>query len=299
MLEGLTICLVASVMLLLQLVDSFSVVAELTKLGNTQIVAQNIKGAYDRSQTLVQLGLTITTASTTAILPQLVASLKMTDKNRYLKLARGSILVNFGIASAMSFGMFALMGAINPLLFATPELNLTIGVYCFSILAASIILVINTIFQSHDVFWPTAVGIVGAVLIKVILNSWFIDKWGILGASIATVGSLCVAILIMVVAGWRYLQNLVSWTKLGQLVMISAAMGVVVGIAQKITGMILIGKLGFRTMTAIQSMIGITVGIGLFVGACVVFNIFSKQEWSLIPSGNKLLEIRGKHNANR
>ncbi|GAY74171.1 polysaccharide biosynthesis protein [Lentilactobacillus kosonis] len=299
LLEGATICLVASVMLLLQLVDSFSVVAELTKLGNNQLMAQNIKGVYDRSQTLVQLGLTITTASTTAILPQLVAAVKSKNQQRYLQLAHGSIAVNFGLACAMSFGMLALMAAINPLLFATPELNLTISVYCFSILAASIILVLNTIFQSHDVFGPTVIAIIIAVVIKAAVNSLFIDQWGILGASLATVSSLCAAILIMIVSGWKYLRDLISWSQLAKLVLISAIMwSAVIGVRILIKA-ILIGKVTLRIMAGIQSIVGIGVGVFVFVIVCIMFKAFSDQEWLLIPMGNRILEIRGNYNENR
>lgn len=294
LLEGITICLVASVMLLLQLVDSFSVVANLLHIGANEIDAQNTKGIYDRAQTLVQLGLVITTASTTAMLPQLVSTVREKQINRYKRLARACISTNFGIACAMSAGMFSLMAAINPLLFATPELSLTIAVYCLSVLVASMILVINTIFQSRDVYIPTIWAIGAAVLSKIILNHLLIRSQGIMGASEATILSLLVAVVVMTVLGKQYLVGLVNWSQLSKLVGISLIMWIVVLVTRNLTQSVLIGKIPFRADVAIQTLVGVVVGVIVFIGLALAFNALDEQEWSLIPMGEKINKIRGE-----
>ncbi len=54
--EGGTICLLSSILVLFQLVDSFSVYNVLTTQGMLP-VAKDLKGIYDRGQPLVQLGM--------------------------------------------------------------------------------------------------------------------------------------------------------------------------------------------------------------------------------------------------
>ncbi|WP_252903846.1 hypothetical protein [Secundilactobacillus oryzae] len=79
--EGLLICLVAAVLVLLQLVDSLTVVDGLRQFGLSFDAAKNVKGIYDRAQTLVQLGLVFSVALSTTLLPGLVATIQRGNIN--------------------------------------------------------------------------------------------------------------------------------------------------------------------------------------------------------------------------
>ncbi len=57
--DGLIICLFASTMVLLQLIDSFTLVRGLLHNGIPLAVAKDLKGIYDRAQPLLQLGMVL------------------------------------------------------------------------------------------------------------------------------------------------------------------------------------------------------------------------------------------------
>ncbi|PAK68670.1 hypothetical protein, partial [Staphylococcus haemolyticus] len=92
--------------------------------------AQNIKGIYDRSQTLVQLGQVFSIASATAVLPGLVLANKRHQNITFQHIAATNLRTNLAVSLAMTVGLAALMPQVNRLLFASSELNLTISLYC-------------------------------------------------------------------------------------------------------------------------------------------------------------------------
>lgn len=69
--EGLLMCWLSSVTVILQLVDSFTVKRALVAGGLGDAAAHVSKGIFDRGQPLLQLGLVIATAFSAALLPSL------------------------------------------------------------------------------------------------------------------------------------------------------------------------------------------------------------------------------------
>src|SRR5690606_26579997 len=72
--EGLVLCLLSAMLILLQLIDSFTLYNGLVQSGVTPAVARSIKGVYDRGQPLVQLGMVVATAFSSSLLPTLTTS---------------------------------------------------------------------------------------------------------------------------------------------------------------------------------------------------------------------------------
>lgn len=290
--EGGTLCLVSAVMLLLQLADSFSVVAGLRSFGIQLISAQNIKGIYDRSQTLVQLGQVFSIASATAVLPGLVLANKHKQDITFKHVAATNLRTNLAISLAMSAGLFALMPQINRLLFASSELNTTISLYCVSIILTSVLMTYNVILQSKDKYLKTMISILTGFLVKILINQFFVSRIGIVGASLATLLSLMVMIGLMNVLSRSDLKQLISYYQIGKLILVLAVMIVSVKlIALGIGAMNLVSNL--RIEALIISCIGIPAGIAIFFGGCVLLKIFTIREWLAIPMVGKFLKIKG------
>ncbi|WP_313469636.1 oligosaccharide flippase family protein, partial [Carnobacterium sp.] len=74
MTEGLAICVLSAMLILLQLVDSFTLYKGLIQAGFLPEMAKNVKGIYDRGQPLVQLGMVVATAFSTSLVPVLSRS---------------------------------------------------------------------------------------------------------------------------------------------------------------------------------------------------------------------------------
>ncbi len=293
MVEGGTLCLVSAVMLLLQLVDSFSVVAGLKEFGLTLSAAQNIKGIYDRSQTLVQLGMVVTTASVAAMLPNLSLARLRKQNITFNHIAKTNLRTNVAIAAAMSFGLWALMPEINRLLFSSSELNGTIELYCLSIVFASIILTYSTILQAQDHYWVTMLAILIGFFVKLEINRQFVAIFGIPGASLATLIGLVAMIICIRSFAPQQLAKLFSGRQFFKLSLILILMVLSVELALGCFDLFFSVSTG-RLGALIRVGIGILVGVTIFLYGSFKLRVFTLREWFAIPFMSDLMRFTRK-----
>ncbi|MFT8908317.1 MAG: oligosaccharide flippase family protein [Lentilactobacillus diolivorans] len=289
---GGTLCLVSAVMLLLQLVDSFSIVSGLREYGYQLVAAQNIKGIYDRSQTLVQLGMVIGTASVTAVLPSLSVAYAHQQALTFEHIAKTNVRTNLALSLAMSIGLFTLMPEINRVLFATAQLNGTIGVYCLSIIFATVLLTNSTILQSRNQYLPTMIAIICGFVTKIGINKFLVIIFGIIGASIATMISLIVMIVVIRLLSHHQLAKMISLKQIIKLAGVLSVMAVIVrSIAILLQSFQLIKS--DRIESLIVLVVCIPVGIIIFLGGCRLLQVFSLREWLAIPMVSKFMKFKG------
>lgn len=286
--DGLIICLFASMMVLLQLVDSFTVKNSLVASGMVPSAAENIKGIYDRAQPLVQLGMAIAVSFSSTLLPALTDALQKNQLARFRQIAKLLVRISVLIALAATVGMIVLMPEINTLLFSTPSLSSTIAVYVLSVLLITLISTYNSILQSLDQFKITAVGLILAVVVKLIINYSMIRHFGIIGASWATVISLIMALGVILEALPSGVKNLFFDGQgfVHKLILAVISMGLSVGIL----------KTSLRVFVPLTRMGSILITLcGMFVGILVLLfmvgfqQMFTTREWLMIPGGKKLL----------
>lgn len=115
--EGLVLCLFAAMMVLLQLVDSFTVMNGLRLSGMSLSKAQNLKGAYDRAQPLVQLGMALATGFSASLLPALSSELAEKKVAEFKETTKIILRISTVIALAATVGMISIMPELNTLLF--------------------------------------------------------------------------------------------------------------------------------------------------------------------------------------
>ena len=161
--EGGLICLLSAMIILLQLVDSFTVKNNLVAAGMLPDAAKALKGVYDRAQPLVQVGTVIATAFATMLLPSLTEALQKRDSGAFYRSATSLIRVAVAISSAASVGMIALMPFINRLLFGSFAGSGALAIYNLSVILAALIFVNNSVLQSMGrlkmTFWAIAAGL--------------------------------------------------------------------------------------------------------------------------------------------
>jgi PST family polysaccharide transporter len=289
--EGGTLCLLAAMIILLQLVDSFSVKNSLVASGMAQATAKSLKGVYDRAQPLVQLGTVIATSFAVTLMPALTEALQKRDTRAFYRSATSLMRVSITISMAASVGMIALMPQINRLLFGSFEGSATLAVYNLSIIFSALIFVYNSILQSTGAIKATFNAIVVGILVKILLNSWAVRSWGILGASLVTVLSLAV------IAWWMSRALPTQLAKrvyaehhfLVKLIMGNGLMLVIVELAK--FGLTSSLTLTSRWGAILLVMIGIIIGGMTFVIYIFKFKLFSIREWLTIPYGSKILRI--------
>ena len=89
-------------MVLLQLVDSFTVKNSLVSAGMLPAVAKSIKGTYDRAQPLVQLGMVVAVSFSSTLLPTLTDALQKNQLARFRQIAKLLMRISATIAAAVN-----------------------------------------------------------------------------------------------------------------------------------------------------------------------------------------------------
>ncbi|WP_203651304.1 polysaccharide biosynthesis protein [Secundilactobacillus yichangensis] len=288
LIEGGTISLFASMMVLLQLVDSFTVMRGLMIQGQAPIIAKSIKGVYDRGQPLVQLGLVVATSFSSSLLPSLTEALTHGTRRQFARQAKTVVRMSVAIATAAAVGLIALMPEVNVLLFGNQEGNSMLSVYVLSIIFATLIMIDNSILQSLNQFTVTVAGLVLGFLVKIIFNQWAVIRAGAIGASWVTV----VALIVMAGFLMRQLrkEQLTAFNQgfLVKLLVISLAMLVAVRIAMPV-GNWLVAAWSPRMKALADAILGVLVGVLVFMSLALRLKLLTLREWLLLPQADRWL----------
>lgn len=287
--EGVIICLFASTMVLLQLIDSFTVVRGLLHNGYLPEAAKNLKGIYDRGQPLLQLGMVLAVGFSSTLLPTLSHALKNKKMAEFRRISKVMLRISITISVAAAFGMIVLMPQINTLLFGDALLSRELSMYIFSVVFITLIGTYNSILQSLNQFLITVVGLLAAIVVKFVLNVWLIGRLDLMGASVATVLSLLVALGFILVFSPELIRGLFSeghfWLKLG-----AATVNMLIVVkAFVLVYSHLIGNT--RMDTLFISLVGASLGAIVFVVSALAFKLFSVREWLMLPGGKKILKV--------
>ncbi len=190
--------MLSSLMVLMQLVDSFTVRKGLLLNGLNLIDSQAVKGIYDRGQPLVQLGLVIATSFASAILPSLSLAYAKKQMKSFHNLASEMLRVSMFMTVGVAVGMISLMPLINRLLFNSNQQNTTISIFMISVVLTTMITIYSSILQSANHFKITIIAIILGLAAKILITKEMVAHMGIAGASISTVISLLLMLIVEV-----------------------------------------------------------------------------------------------------
>src|SRR5690625_2899681 len=115
--EGLSVSLIASLLIILQFIDSFTIYKQLVASGYSVVEAMNSKGIYDRGQLLVQMAMVVSIGLASGLLPVLRMQERKGKQQAFLRTARSVLRITTVVASAASVGMIVIMPRMNPALF--------------------------------------------------------------------------------------------------------------------------------------------------------------------------------------
>ncbi|QBO35872.1 polysaccharide biosynthesis protein [Periweissella cryptocerci] len=287
--EGMLISAVAALLIMLQLIDSFTVKHGLTQFGMSSLAAKNAKGIYDRAQPLVQLGLVVATGFGTSLLPNLRQAFLQAKIAQMQAMIQTLLRLSLWLASAATVGLIALMPQINQLLFGSRDYSQVLSVYMVSVIAMSFVMMLASVLQSIDRYQVLVAGIVVALLSKALLNVWWLRSFGLMGASWATV----VALVLMVIVIWLQLQpslrqNLFGKKFIGQLTASLLIMAIfVILIAHGLEYLYGTG----RGLTVITIIVGMLVGVASMLILTVKWHMLAENELLMLPKGERLVAL--------
>lgn len=175
------------VLLLLQVVDAFTLVPVLINQGFALHEAQVLKGTLDRAQPLSQLGIIVASSITLALVPSVTRARLAREQAKFMGYVRSAYRFTFYIASAAMVGLILLMPRVNVLLFKNDSGTQALRIFMVSILFASLAITSAAILQGMNQMVKTASFVLIGMLVKVIFNYLLIADFGISGAAAATV----------------------------------------------------------------------------------------------------------------
>ncbi|WP_229717931.1 putative polysaccharide biosynthesis protein [Ligilactobacillus salitolerans] len=286
--EGAVLCLFAALMVLLQLVDSFTVLKSLQDFGMSSQKAKFIKGIYDRGQPLVQVGMTVALSFSATLLPSLTATLKADKKEEFHEIAQTMLHSGIALATAASAGLISLMPQVNLLLFGDSQLSLTLCIYIVSIPLISTLSILNSILQSKGSFGGTWLAVILTLAVKIFLNSWLISHIGIMGAALSTALGLVAGIAALTLIWPRnYREQGKRQRNFGikLLLCVAAMMSVVFGAAWICQQLFQLGRLQVLIFVPCAVILGVLV----FVLTATQTHLFTLAEWEALPGGSKLV----------
>lgn len=291
--EGSAICILSALLILLQLIDSFTLFNGLMDSGVLADEAKNLKGIYDRGQPLVQLGMVVGTGFASSLIPMLTKHFVHRQEGEFYRTAVSLLRITTAFAMVATAGMLTLMPFINDLLFGDRDGNAVLSVYILAIIVASLIGAYNTILQSRNQHRMAMLALVFGLLLKWGFNQLLIGHFGTMGASIATVFSLGGILLVLWLAmPTRLKGSLLKGSFLLKLVICCWIMTFVITIV-----FLFLGQWAFiatRSGSLVAIIIGISIGVPLFVWLIFKFKLFTIREWLYMPFGKRIVRIRNR-----
>jgi O-antigen/teichoic acid export membrane protein len=293
--DGTAICVSAMLLILLQFIDSLNLYALLTSSGMEENLAKKWKGIYDRGQPFVQLGNVVATSISLTIVP-LVTSAYMSKKESLVReYSQLSLKISIIIGFAASLGLINLIVPTNTMLFENASGSSVIAVFCISIFFSCLILTFAGIFQGIGSIYYPAGCIIAGVVLKYAGNAILVPAFGTMGASLATISSLAVITLLMVLRLKKIFPiRLIDPSFYKTLFVSGAAMTLVLQGLMLLYGMVLTAGMPDREMAVFFSLGGVLIGGAVFIVVLLRGHVLSQEELSFLPFGSKWVRLMEK-----
>ena len=290
---SISVSMSSLILLLFQLVDSFTVFRLLEASGMSRLAAMEQKGIYDRGQPLVQFGILIATSLTLAIVP-LVARTSRKHSGRPAEMyARLAFRVSFLFAFAAAVGLTFVMPYVNEMLFQTREQSGALIIFSWQIVWMSLLLIMTAMLHGFGKVRVPALLLIMGLAVKVVSNWLLLPVWGVAGAAVA--GNIGLAVIV---AGLLFYFKKVwplqfaPWTYYAWLFGAAAAMSAIVLGWSVLADGYLFDNLSSRLGAALTTATAIPLGAAVFMTLIAKSRIITEKEWYIIPFGRKLAGLQ-------
>jgi polysaccharide transporter, PST family len=293
--NGTAICVSAMLLVLLQFVDSLNVYSLLTSSGMEAETAKTWKGIYDRGQPFVQLGTVVATSISLTIVPLVTSAYLKQKEDLVREYSQLSLKISITIGFAATLGIINIMVPTNTMLFENALGSKVIAVFCVSIFFSCLILTFAGIFQGIGKIYYPAFCIMMGILLKYIGNAYLVPAMGIMGASIATVGSLTV-IAGMMIGKLRRLFPIrfFPFSYYKTLLLSGGAMTIGLQVFLRIYDTLLDNGMPERELSVLFSLGGVCIGGIIFLVVFLRGNVLSREEIGFLPFGSKWVWLMNK-----
>lgn len=287
MTDGLVMALFMSVLLLFQMIDSFTIVETLRETIDLP-EARNLKGIYDRAQPIIQLGLIINQALLTTLVPQL-QSLKYRQRQKAMTFAGHLTKVVMVFSAAATTGLITLMPVLNQFLFEDQKLTELLQVMMISVFSFSVILVVYQVLRIYRYNKIMLYSLLITLILKFIANPILIRLQGIEGSAYTTVGLLSLLALVALSYLPKEIKRYIFDTKF--IIKLLLANGLMYGAVSAWVWLVM-EKIVFdgRLASLIIILLGVGIGVTVYIIFLLKAKVLSSTEWELIPHSDYLIK---------
>jgi polysaccharide transporter, PST family len=286
--NSITICMTGLTLVLIQLVDAFTLYSLLIQSGTDDQIAKTIKGVFDRGQPLIQLGVVLATSLSLSIVPAIAKATSNVDPSLLVKKIKLVLKINFMIGIGATSGLVAIMKYTNIMLFTDAKGTEALTIMAFSILFISITLTNSAILQGLGYITYPAIAVIIGIMIKWILNLVFIPSWGINGAAISTLMSVVVITIITSLVLYKRLnyRRIIEHTNYAKIIGIGVLMYLFLK-GYEVVFFHFFVESGSRLLGTIFAISSVFIGATLFFLLTFILKIFDKKEFAQLPIGKK------------
>lgn len=279
---GLVMAINHMLLLLLQLVDAFTLVPQLVNSGVSLIEAQTLKGVLDRGQPLAQLGIVGASSIALAIIPSMT-KVHLTDQDQgYTNDIGSAWRFTLYLAGGATVGLIILFSEVNTLLFKEDIGTFSLQVFSITIVFAALSISTSAVLQGLGRVYRTALFVLIGVVVKWVGNIVLIPLLNITGAALATV---CASFIILVLNLIQLKKSLarnnlitIPWRSFSlALVTMSGVVFTLNKLTQPIFYQI------NRSGQFIYVFILIFLGMLVYIKALIKWGAFTKKEYDVLP----------------
>lgn len=291
---GIVAALNHMVLLIIQFADVFTLVPKLMEYGLSSMESMEAKGVFDRGQPLIQIGTVLGSSFALALIPAISKKHLKEDAENTIAYIQGGLLFSFYLAAGAVIGLVLIFPEVNMLLFKDLKGTSSLQILSLAILLSSVSITTSSILQGLDYFKRTAVFILLAFLIKWVANILLVPLWGITGSAVATVLSLLVLCVIVLVDLNKKLPEMKIFKEINIKAFFIAGLGMV--------GFILITQflipyemITSRIILLIYVMFVSIVGALIYLFLLLRYRAFTERELSMLPSASLFIKVhRGR-----
>jgi PST family polysaccharide transporter len=289
--NSIAICLTGLTLVLLQLVDSFTLYNNLIKIGHSLNEAKIAKGVFDRGQPLLQLGVVLATSLSLSLVPAIARAKLERNSSLILKNSHMALKISILVGTGATIGLITIMKYTNQMLFVDINGTYILSILSITILFTSISLTALAILQGLGYVTHSTIFILIGVTIKWILNSSLIPIFGSLGAAFATVLSVGVISILSMVLLHQVIKEgtIVQHKTLGKVAIAGSGMYLLIKSYEWLFFSVLTIQTN-RITSTIFSLSSVLIGGITFAGILFFLRIFNKDDVLGWPALNKWIK---------
>ena len=285
--HGIIACLSSMILLLFQLVDSFTLYSLLVRSGVPMEEAKVLKGVFDRGQPLLQVGTVVASSISLALIPHIASSWQNGEITIVKENIEKALNITMVIGLGAAIGLMNIIQPTNMMLFADYSGSGVLAVLSLAIFFTSLILISSSILQSMGEIRSIGTYVFIGCMIKVVGNILVVPLLSTFGSALSTIISLAVTSLLFLYTLNQKI-HISSFIRQKLIKIMISAVGMTVVLQSWL--LIFSHIHGSRSFSMFLALSSVVLGVFVYLILNIKLNTFSDEEIKMLPLGGKIIE---------